>query len=77
MKYCISYSFKNNKIMSIPARIQLIYGITDALVTTFGPTPFFLHSDIFLNDILTKFCFVKQNLTKPKACITHSSPILT
>jgi len=42
---------------------------------SFGPTPFFYTFEIFLNDILTKICFL-DILTKPKACITHSSAIL-
>ena len=41
-----------------------------------GPTPFFLHSKIFLNEISTKFCFFGYP-TKSKACITHYTAILT
>ena len=43
--------------------------------TKIGPTPFF-YTQIFLNNILTNF-FFSNILTKPKVCITHSSPILS
>ena len=38
--------------------------------------PIFLRSEILLNETSMEFCFL-DILTKPKACITHSSTILT
>ena len=36
------------------------------------PNPIFLHSEIFLNEISKKYCFLGI-LTKPKACVTNYS----
>ena len=41
-----------------------------------GLKPILLHSEILINEISMKFCFL-DILTKPKLCITHSSAILS
>ena len=55
---------------------QIVSQIEFTYMSAVRFNPIFLHSEIWVHEISIKFCFL-DILTKPKACITHSSAILT